>query len=85
MPRGWPPLSKRELLAILTALNFSYDKSAGGHDFYVAEHGGRRWKITVDQKITTFGPELLQSMCKQPGYGRVAFYGATKATAAKIK
>ena len=36
-------------------------------------------------EITTFGPELLQSMCKQSGYGRVAFYGATEATAAKIK
>lgn len=85
MARGWPPLNQRELLAILAALNFTYTKSAGGHDFYVAEHSGRRWKVTVDQKIKTFGSELLQSMRKQSGYSRADFYGATAATAAKIK
>jgi hypothetical protein len=59
MARGWPPLSQRELLGILGALKFTYTKSAGGHDFYVAEHSGRRWKVTVAQKINTFGPESI--------------------------
>ena len=84
MPRGWPPLELREVLAILGALGFSYKNSRGGHDFYVATHNGRKRKVTVDPKCAPFDEYLLQSMCKQAGSNRKEFYGATKSSAAKI-
>jgi predicted RNA binding protein YcfA (HicA-like mRNA interferase family) len=85
MPRGWPPLTLRDLIAILGALGFHHSKSSGGHDFYVGMHGGRKCKVTVDQKCAPFSPDLLRSMCKQAGCTREEFYGATPGTAAKVR
>lgn len=84
MPRGWPPLELREVLAILSALEFEYSGSRGGHDFYVGVRNGQRCKVTVDPKYAPFDAYLLQSMCKQAGCNRNEFYGATSASAAKI-
>lgn len=85
MPRGWPPLELREVLAILTALEFKDTGSRGGHDFYVATRNGRKCKVTVDPKCAPFDEFLLQSMSHQAGSNRAEFYGATKATAVKIQ
>jgi predicted RNA binding protein YcfA (HicA-like mRNA interferase family) len=85
MPRGWPPLELREVLAILTALGFSYSHSKGGHDFYKRTRNGKPCSVTVDPKCAPFSVDLLQFMCKQAGSTRKEFYGATKATAAKIR
>jgi predicted RNA binding protein YcfA (HicA-like mRNA interferase family) len=84
MPRAWPPLQLREVLAILSALGFSYKNSRGGHDFYVTVRAGKKYKVTVDPKCAPFDQFLLQSMCKQAGANRAEFYGATPGTAAKI-
>ena len=85
MPRGWPPLELREVMAILAALGLSYSHSKGGHDFYKGKRHGVPCSVTVDPKCAPFSVDLLQSMCKQAGSNRKEFYGATKATAAKIK
>jgi hypothetical protein len=84
MPRGWPPLELREVLAILTALEFTYSGSKGGHDFYVGVRNGKKCKVTVDAKCAPFDAYLLQSMCKQANCKREEFYGASAAAAAKI-
>jgi len=84
MPKAWPPLELREVLAILRALQLTYSCSKGGHDFYVGMHNGRKRKVTVDPKCAPFSSYLLQSMCKQAGCTRQEFYGATYKTAAKI-
>lgn len=84
MPRGWPPLEHRDVIAILTALGFTYKNSKGGHDFYVATRNGNKCKVTVDPKCAPFSEYLLQSMCRQAGSNRTEFYGATQATAVKI-
>lgn len=84
MPRGWPPLELREVVAILQSLGLTYNKSRGGHDFYVGTHNGQKRKVTVDPKCAPFDEFLLQSMCKQAGSNRNEFYGATTGTAAKI-
>lgn len=84
MPRGWPPLELREVIAILTTLGFLPSGSKGGHDFYVGERNGRRCKVTVDPKCAPFDDYLLQSMCKQANCKREEFYGATEKTAVKI-
>lgn len=85
MPRGWPPLELREVLDILQALGFTYQNSRGGHDFYIAERGGQKRKVTVDPKCAPFSVYLLKSMCKQAGCNRGEFYGATERTAKKIR
>lgn len=85
MPRGWPPLELREVLGILTELGFTYHHSKGGHDFYKATRNGEEHTVTVDPKCAPFGVDLLKFMCDQAGSNRKEFYGATKATAKKIK
>jgi hypothetical protein len=84
MPRGWPPLELREVIAILAAFGIHYSHSSGGHDFYVGFLNGQKRKVTVDPKYAPFDAYLLSSMCAQAGLGRKEFYGATKGTAAKI-
>ena len=84
MPRRWPPLQLREILAILNALGFTYKKSAGGHDFYIGQRGGRACKVTVDPKCAPFNQDLLKSMCASAGCTREEWYGATERTAKKI-
>jgi hypothetical protein len=85
MPRGWPPLELREVVAILKALGLTYNKSTGGHDFYRGIRRGRGCKVTVDPKCAPFSEDLLQSMCRQANCTKQEFYGATPGTAAKIK
>jgi len=81
MPKKYPPISNRDVVAILKALNFRYSHSAGGHDFYKAEHSGKNWTVTVDEKCSPFDDFLLKSMIGQSGYSREVFYGVTKKTA----
>lgn len=85
MPRGWPPLEVREVTAILTALGFSYSHSKGGHDFYKGTMNGTACTVTVDAKCGPFGVYLLKMMCAQAGCTRAQFYGATEASAKKIR
>jgi predicted RNA binding protein YcfA (HicA-like mRNA interferase family) len=84
MPRKYPPLTEREVVANLKALGFGYSHSEGGHDFYKGCHAGRNWKVTVDPKESPFDEFLLKSMMKQAGVSREQFYAATDATAKKI-
>ena len=84
MPKKYPPLTAKEVVAILKALGFVYDHSAGGHDFYKATHSGRPWTVNVDEKESPFDDFLLKSMIAQSGYSHKAFYFATKKTAKKI-
>lgn len=84
MPKKRPPLTEREVVAILEALGFGYSHSEGGHDFYKGFHSGRNWKVTVDPKESPFDDFLLKSMMKQAGADREQFYAATSATAKKI-
>ena len=74
MPRGWPPLELRQILAILAALGFTYKNSRCGHDFYVAAKSGRSYKVTVDLRCAPFDAYLLKSMCKQAGCTREEFW-----------
>lgn len=83
MPKKYPPLETREVVAILRELGFQYSHSEGGHDFYKGSHTGKNWKVTVDPKASPFGDFLLKSMISQAGVTRDQFYAATKGTAAK--
>lgn len=83
MPKKYPPLETREVVAILRELGFQPSHSEGGHDFYKGSHSGKNWKVTVDPKASPFGDFLLKSMISQAGVSRDQFYGATKNTASK--
>lgn len=85
MPRGWPPLDKRDIEAILTALGLAYSHSAGGHDFWKGTRKGKGVRVTVSSHIHEFGPDLIKSMCTQAESDRSEFYGATKSTRKKIR
>ncbi len=85
MPKRWPPLELRELVAILNALGLTHTTSRGGHDFYEGTYSRPPRKVTVDPKCAPFSVDLLKSMCAQAGCAREAFYGATKKTAKKIQ
>ena len=83
MPKKYPPLTDREVTAVLRELGFQYSHSEGGHDFYKGTHSGKNWKVTVDPKESPFNDFLLKSMISQAGVSRDQFYGATKNTANK--
>lgn len=84
MPKRWPPLELREVVAILTALGLSYSHTKGGHDFYKGLRNGKGQRVTVDPKNSPFSDDLLQWMCQQSGASRDEFYNATPGTAVKI-
>ena len=81
MPKKYPTIPSRDVIAILMVLGFSYSHSAGGHDFYKANHSGKNWTVNVDEKCSPFDDFLLKSMIAQSGYSRDVFYGSTKKTA----
>lgn len=85
MPRGWPPLDHRDVLAILAALGFTYSHTRGGHDFYKATRNKQAATVTVSSHIKEFSADLLKYMCDQALSDRKEFYGATERTAKKIR
>lgn len=83
MPRGYPPLTPQEVLSILVALGFHFDRHGrGDHDLWKDEPG--RHTVTVDMGARQFDDYLIQSMIRQAGVSRTRFYGATPPTARKI-
>ena len=85
MPRGWPPLELREVIAILSALEIRYASSSGGHDFYKGVRKGQAVSVTVAAHSAPFGSDLIKFMADQARCDRNEFYGATKKTAKKIR
>ena len=84
MPRKYPPLKLREVLAILRSLGFDEKSSVGSHHKYTRIVQGIQRTVTVDHSIDDFDPFLLKSMISQSGFSREEFYCATKETARKI-
>jgi predicted RNA binding protein YcfA (HicA-like mRNA interferase family) len=85
MPRGWPPLEHRDVLAIVHALGFAYSHTRGGHAYYKGQWGGQARTCTVSTHVKQFGPDLLKFIVNQIGCTRKEFYGATPQTACKIR
>ena len=84
MPRKYPPLKLREILAILRSLGFVEKSSVGSHYKYTRIVKGREREVTVDHAIDDFDAFLIKSMINQSGFSREDFYCATKRTARKI-
>lgn len=83
MPKRYPPLTPKEVKAIVAALGFVYDRNHGDHEEWKrAPHGDRT--VTIDTGEREFDDYLLKSMIRQAGVTREDFYRATPATARKI-
>jgi predicted RNA binding protein YcfA (HicA-like mRNA interferase family) len=83
VPRGWPPLTWREIVACLEALGFVYDRTESSHRVYV--HPTRRLTVPVDTNWNPCsGPTVKHVVILQARLSRDAFYGSTKATRRKI-
>lgn len=85
MPRKYPPLERREIVQILTALGFQPLPLKGtSHEQFEATIDGKKRKVTVVRNCNTFDERDIKSFVTQAGVIREDFYGATKGTAKKI-
>lgn len=85
MPRGLPPLSPKEVVAILLARGFSYSRTRGDHEFYAGNWSGQRRLVQVDMGISMYNDaDMIKMLLTQSGMTRKEFYGATPVTAKKI-
>jgi predicted RNA binding protein YcfA (HicA-like mRNA interferase family) len=84
--RKYPPLTPGEVIAIVQALGFVFDRKCGSHAQYELSGTTERQRrvVTVDTKVHNFDEYLIKSMIRQSGRTREEFYGATKATGKKI-
>jgi predicted RNA binding protein YcfA (HicA-like mRNA interferase family) len=89
--RRYPPLTPSEVVAIVTALGFTFDRQVGSHRHYqraadpdIATKPKPRSVVTVDTSVQSFDEFLIKSMIRQSNHTREEFYGATDRTARKI-
>ena len=84
MPRKYPPLAPREVIAILRSRGLVYDHSHGSHEYYSGILKGKRRFVTVDVNYSEFSIRRIKDMIDQSGLSREEFYGSTERTAKKI-
>ncbi len=73
----YPPLTCKDVKKILTNLNFKLrDQKGSSHEQWVKEENGRLWKVTVDCPKAPFSQMLIESMARQAGVTKKAFYAA---------
>ncbi len=83
--RKYPPLTPSEVVAILVALGFRFDRKEGSHAQYerLADAKRQRSIVTVDMAEKDFADFLMKNMIASSGFTRDQFYGATKGSARK--
>lgn len=79
MSGAHPPLTCRQIKAILTALGFEPRPQNGtSHEQWVKTQDGRRYKVTVDCPKAPFSQNLIESMARQAGVHKKVFYATLK-------
>jgi predicted RNA binding protein YcfA (HicA-like mRNA interferase family) len=79
MSGEFPPLTCREIKAILTYLGFNPRPRKGtSHEQWVKEENGRIFKVTVDCPKAPFSQTLIKSMAEQAGKTKKDFYAIFK-------
>lgn len=73
-----PPLTCREIKAILAYLGFSKSSQRGSHEQWVRVKDGRKYKVTVDCPKQPFTNTLLDNMAKQADCSKRDFYNILK-------
>ncbi|MBI4768848.1 MAG: type II toxin-antitoxin system HicA family toxin [Chloroflexi bacterium] len=84
MPRRYPALTPREVIAILTARGVQIVRTVGSHQRFSAMVRDQLRSVTVDLHYDSLDDKLLKRMIDQSGLSREEFYGSTRVTARKI-
>ncbi len=78
MSGDFPPITCKDLKAILGYLGFSFDTQKGSHEQWVLIKDGRKYKVTVDCPKSPFTQTLIKSMAAQAGKTKKDFYSILK-------
>ncbi|MEI6147398.1 MAG: type II toxin-antitoxin system HicA family toxin [Methylococcales bacterium] len=78
MSGDFPPITCKDLKAILSYLGFSFDTQKGSHEQWVLIKEGRKYKVTVDCPKSPFTQTLIKSMAAQAGKTKKDFYAILK-------
>lgn len=78
MSGDYPPLTCKEIKAILAYLGFVHDSQKGSHEQWVMIKSGRKYKVTVDCPKSPFSQTLIKSMAVQAGVSKNDFYAILK-------
>jgi predicted RNA binding protein YcfA (HicA-like mRNA interferase family) len=78
MSGDFPPITCKDLKAILSYLGFSFDTQKGSHEQWVLIKDGRKYKVTVDCPKSPFSQTLIKSMAAQAGKTKKDFYAILK-------
>jgi predicted RNA binding protein YcfA (HicA-like mRNA interferase family) len=70
----YPPLTCKQVKAVLSALGFKYRDTKGSHENWVRDDPAPFRKVTVDCPKAPFSPMLLESMAHQAGVTKKRFY-----------
>ena len=73
-----PPLTCKEIKAILAYLGFAKESQKGSHEQWVLIKNGRKYKVTVDCPKSPFSQTLIKSMATQAGVSKKDFYAILK-------
>lgn len=78
MSGHYPPITCKELKAILKFLGFSMESTRGSHEQWTKVEGGKKYKVTVDCPKSPFTQTLIKSMAGQAGVSKKDFYSILK-------
>ena len=73
-----PPLTCKELKAIISYLGFKLESQKGSHEQWVLIKNNKKLKVTVDCPKAPFSHDLIKSMSKQAGTSQKEFYKILK-------
>lgn len=74
MSGEYPPITCKELKAILAYMGFAFDTQKGSHEQWVLIKDKRKYKVTVDCPKAPFSQTLIKSMAEQAGVKKKEFY-----------
>lgn len=74
MSGHYPPITCKELKAILQSLGFTHQSTHGSHEQWTKVEQGRKYKVTVDCPKSPFTQTLIKSMASQAGVTKKDFY-----------
>ncbi len=84
MPKQYPPLTPAEVVKILLARAFVWERTRASHEYYRGLVRGRIRNVTVDRHYSELDVKRVRDMIDQSSLSRDEFYGSTKETAKKI-
>lgn len=78
MSGNYPPLTCKDVKAILSYLGFTFSSQRGSHEQWILIKDGKKYKVTVDCQKAPFSPTLIHSMAYQAGVSKKDFYAILK-------